>query len=158
MQKIKKFLMCIVFAIVLIILSNIIKADGIGDYPIEDNYMYGIYPEMSVEEFKKGISGNITVEVKNKSEKILENSDIIGTAMKIKIGEKEYTSVVLGDLTGDGKITITDVVRAKLHQVKIRLLDGAYEKALDINHDGKISITDVTLENLISILKTDVTW
>ncbi len=53
------------------------------------------------------------------------------------------TIVVTGDVSGDGKITITDVVKLQKAVVGSSSLSGAYAKAADINGDGKVTITDV---------------
>jgi len=53
------------------------------------------------------------------------------------------TIVVTGDVNGDGRITITDVVKLQNKVAGASSLTGAYALAGDINGDGKITITDV---------------
>lgn len=53
---------------------------------------------------------------------------------------------LLGDVDGDGKVSITDVTAL----IDLLLEDGAYVKAGDMNGDGALTITDVT--DLIDLL------
>ena len=58
------------------------------------------------------------------------------------INGKTYTAVVLGDITGDGKITTVDAARAlKAAAGKYQLKD-AYLSAADITGDGKVTTVD----------------
>jgi endo-1,4-beta-xylanase len=52
------------------------------------------------------------------------------------------TVIVTGDVNGDGKITVTDMIATKSHLLGKSKFTGAAEKAADTNGDGKISITD----------------
>jgi hypothetical protein len=52
------------------------------------------------------------------------------------------TVVVTGDVNGDGKITVTDMVAAKHHLLQKSTITGVYAIACDTNNDGNISITD----------------
>lgn len=66
----------------------------------------------------------------------------IKTGAKIKIGNKEYTAVVLGDINGDGQITTVDAARAlKTAANKYTLKDECFSAA-DINGDGQITTVD----------------
>ena len=53
-----------------------------------------------------------------------------------------YTVIVTGDVNGDGKITITDMLAVKAHILQKTLLSGSGLQAADTNGDGKITITD----------------
>ena len=58
-------------------------------------------------------------------------------------GSASLTIVVTGDVTGDGRITITDVVKLQNYVASAGSLQEAAMKAADINGDGRITITDV---------------
>ena len=62
------------------------------------------------------------------------DSDTAGTAEKITVFKKATAG---GDLNGDGKITLIDVLRA----IKFLVNDG-YIEAADIDEDNKVSIKD----------------
>ena len=57
----------------------------------------------------------------------------------------ESKSYDIGDVNGNGKIDINDVVKTAAHIKARKLLSEKGMKAADINADGKINITDLTL-------------
>lgn len=59
----------------------------------------------------------------------------------ISLGDK---SVLLGDVNGDGKITITDATTVQKHLAKLTELTDEQLTNADTNNDGKITITDAT--------------
>ena len=70
-------------------------------------------------------------------------SGLVGTGMTAVSNGTSVTIVVTGDVSGDGRITITDVVKLQSSVAGASKLSGAYAKAGDINGDGKVTITDV---------------
>ena len=66
-------------------------------------------------------------------------------------GNIEYILIVTGDIDGNGKITVTDLARAKLHLIETEKLDGFELEAADLNNDGKITITDIAQIKLVLI-------
>ena len=66
------------------------------------------------------------------------------TANIISVGKvvASYDIVVTGDVNGDGRINITDMLSVKANLLNKSELNGAYSKAADVNGDGKINITD----------------
>ena len=74
----------------------------------------------------------------------------IKTGAKIKIGNKEYTAVVLGDNNGDGKVSSSDYVKIKNVIRGKEKNSDLQTKASDVNGDGKISSADyVKIKNVI---------
>ena len=72
---------------------------------------------------------------------------LVGTGMTVKLMYGQtvravYTVIVTGDVNGDGKITITDMLAMKAHILKKTLLSGVYLQAADTSGEGKITITD----------------
>ena len=55
---------------------------------------------------------------------------------------QELTVIVTGDATGDGKITVTDLLTVKAHLLDKEKITGCFAEASDINSDAGISITD----------------
>ena len=70
-------------------------------------------------------------------------SGYVGTGMTAVSGSTSLTIVVNGDVNGDGRITITDVVKLQNYAANVSGLDEAAMMAGDINGDGRITITDV---------------
>ena len=100
------------------------------------NYLTGVSPSTSVSAMN---SAGYTIY--SGSAKV--TSGLVGTGMTAVSSSATVTIVVTGDVSGDGKITITDVVKLQKSVVGSGSLSGAYAKAADINGDGKITITDV---------------
>lgn len=80
----------------------------------------------------------------------------VATGMVAYIGGSSYVVVVTGDTNGDGKLTITDVVKLQAHVVGRTSLSGAYAAAGDLNGDGKISITDVVQAAQVTVNKRTI--
>lgn len=67
----------------------------------------------------------------------------LATGMTTTVDGKEYTISVKGDPSGDGKVSVTDVVKLQSHLLNKATLSGAYLKAADFNGDDKVTITDL---------------
>lgn len=116
------------------------------------NYIYGILPNVKISEFKANIIANVDYKIYDKDERVITNEEeIVSTGMKIKTENKVYTLIVKGDVNGDGKITITDVVKCNLYSVHIKVPNEIEKIAADVSGDGKISITDVVQLKLASV-------
>ena len=107
-----------------------------GEVPAPSNYMTGVTPGTSVESLSSG-----GYAVYDGSKKV--TSGLVGTGMVAVSSTASVTIVVTGDVNGDGRITITDVVKLQNKVAGASSLTGAYSLAGDINGDGKITITDV---------------
>ena len=99
-------------------------------------FLTGIAPETSVKALN--VSGYTVYSGKTEI-----TSGYVGTGMTAVSGNASLTIVVTGDVTGDGRITITDVVKLQNYAAGAGDLDEAAMKAADINGDGRITITDV---------------
>lgn len=65
------------------------------------------------------------------------------TGAKIKIDDKEYTVVVLGDINGDGSIDTGDSFKLKQALMEVNeITDVSQKEAADINADGSIDTGD----------------
>ena len=77
-------------------------------------------------------------------------SDTFGTGAKIKIKDKEYTVIMLGDPNCDGNITPADYVKIKNKIMGVTSMDEISQKAADVNRDGNITPADyVKIKNHI---------
>ena len=108
------------------------------------SYLTGIAPRTSVDTL---IASGYTVY----SGSTQVTSGIVGTGMTATNGAASVTIVVTGDVSGDGKITITDVVKLQSSVTGANRLSGAYAAAADINGDGKVTITDVVQAAQITV-------
>lgn len=123
----------------------------INNYSSNSEYIYNISPKTKLSEFSNNIYTNMEYYVYDIDSNVVENEQLISTGMKLKTNNNVYTIVVKGDLDGNGKLTITDLVKAKLHLSNIVTLKNEFKKALDINNDGKITITDLVIINLANV-------
>ena len=126
--------------------------DNLSEYVLDNtgDFIKNITKLTSVKDFTNSL--NI---VDNGKVKIFDHTgtkeinDTIGTGMIARI-INEYDEnvldldvVVKGDVTGDGNISITDLVKVKRHLSKNDELTGVYETAGNVTDTGKIGITDL---------------
>ena len=122
-------------------------------YKIEGEYILQIKPDTNISKFLKGITTNAEKAIVKKDKTVIAEilmkdkmgetaEKLIGTGMTVIFtkGEetKEYTVVVRGDCTGDGKIKNSDLTMVAQYRVGIieNLSEAAY-KAMDLNLDGQ---------------------
>lgn len=139
----------------------------IDEYTVdfENGYISGIEANTTVDEFKSKIelSSGYTIDVEYK---VVDNKKVLYTGGKTRIynGETlyiEFTNIVSGDTSGDGKINYLDYVKVYNHIQKVNhpdsdknLLTGEYLIAGDMSGDGRISYLDyVKIYNKIKALK-----
>ena len=139
----KKFLGLLVAALLLLIPLQGMTAQEISRYDpategilseyyqIENGYITGILP------------GTSTAKVSNACVPagVTASGGTVATGTIFTYGEKSLTAVVTGDLNGDGKLTITDMLMLKSALLG-ETLSQAAAVAGDLNHDGHVSITD----------------
>ena len=113
--------------------------------------LYGISDSTKVEDFKKQNNFNSTYEVKiyDKNDKELQDNNIIGTGSKVKLYKqgkivKEYTVILYGDTTGDGKITSVDALAIIKHiNNKIPFTKEEYIEAGRVRKESGKNLTSV---------------
>ena len=93
----------------------------------------------------RALDSNIGVVVKNPNGTQV-TSGMIATGMKMTITTNgstvDYTLVVRGDVSGDGKLSAIDYVKVRNYLDGASSLSGAYLKGADTNGDGKVSALD----------------
>ena len=130
------------------------KPEGITStvYRIEESFISRIAPETTVSKFKENVETEQEMVFLDKNGNTLAEDSIVATGMTLKVGsDLEFTLIVTGDLDGNGKITITDFAKMKLHFIEIKLLEGNELKAADINGNGDVTISDFAQMKLIMI-------
>ena len=113
-------------------------------YKVDGNYIINIKPATKVSEVKNDVKSNREYEIQKTDGTKLTENDIVATGYKVKFATGEtYEIVVNGDVSGDGKITITDVAKIKKHIISLEKLTGAYLKAGDVNENDTVTVTDL---------------
>ena len=56
----------------------------------------------------------------------------------------EWEDAMIGDVTGDGRISIRDVTAIQRHLANINTLSGKQLRAADVDGNGKVTIDDAT--------------
>ena len=110
-------------------------------YEIANGMIAKIIPGTTVKDFMKNVTtenvDNDAIIFINQAGNTLNENDVIATGMTIKVGKTlEFTASVLGDVDGDGQITVNDLAKVKLHYIADTSLTGAYLKAADV--DGQM--------------------
>lgn len=120
-------------------------------YTIIDNLISKIATGTLVNIFKNGLElgGHATIRILSVNNVELSSTDKVGTGVKVQLLDRhgevvsEFTIVIKGDISGDGEITITDLVKAKRHLAGLDNYTGVFQLAGDVSKTGAISITDV---------------
>ena len=107
------------------------------------------YKANSVSNLKKEIEAelaansatNIDVEIVNLNDKVLNESDLVGTGCKVRFKQngsvlKEYNVILYGDSNGDGKINSVDLLVLQRHILEIQKLDDIFVKASNVRKNG----------------------
>ena len=138
-------------------------ADTIIDYLKDDEYGYIQNPTITSNVYtisNKTIIAKPTIKTFNKQE-LISNLNIsgnyeiyknntkittneIGTDYEIRVGSDIYKIVVLGDLTGDGEISLGDVSALYNHYRNNKLLNGIYKKAGLLTGNENVTLGDVS--------------
>lgn len=114
-------------------------------YMETDGIISKINPETSVSDIIKSLDvKNGKAEVAGKTE-----SDIVGTGDVITVNRldgtvfKSYTVLIRGDVSGDGKIQINDIIKIRNHLLNSSVLSGVQALSADVSGDGEIQINDI---------------
>ena len=78
----------------------------------------------------------------NKGQKVTSGN--VGTGFTVKLDDKKYTVVKLGDTTGNGKVDSADLLAVQRHLIgKIKLTDSYLLEAADTTGNGKVDSADL---------------
>ena len=113
------------------LIKNINKNTSVEDFTkninVKDNGKVKIYDTTGTTEIVGNVGTGMIARVVNEYEENILDLDV----------------VVKGDVSGDGNISITDIVKVKRHLSNNEELTGVYEIAGNITETGEISITDL---------------
>ena len=110
-------------------------------------YLKGFNANNIYKELMNNINTNMNVVLKEyNGTKVTSNSSILKTGMKLSVANNTYDIVIKGDMSGDGKMSITDLLQMRYHLAKVsgKVKSGAYEQAGDMNDSNSVTITDLS--------------
>lgn len=139
------------------------------------SYLRNISPKVTLSEFmtkvqkdgpiaraiKTSEEGNdISLKVYKGDEAITKNNTIITTNMKLILiignTEKEYILVVTGDVDGNGKADLTDILAINKQRLNKATLSGAFVLAGDVDRNDKVNLTDILKINKYRLGKAEL--
>ena len=129
-------------------------------YEIQELYISRIQPNKTIEQFKNEIATTVgEVSIYNKQNEIQKDTDIISTGMTVEIKsqnqQKTFLLITQGDVNGDGKSDLKDILAINKHRLnKSNLLDE-YLIAGDVNKDDSVNLKDILLINKFRLGKID---
>ena len=100
----------------------------------EEKKIIRVSPEARADDLKKKYS-NV---------KDISNNDL-GTGTIVKIDNKEYKIIKIGDVNGDGRVTAKDATQILKNVVNLVEFNNEQNIAADVNHDGRSTAKDATL-------------
>lgn len=114
-------------------------------YTIRDDMLRAIAAGTTVVALQENLSPSEYITIHKGSSSATE---LVGTGMTVEyaVGDEilqTLTVVVTGDTSGDGKISVTDMVQLQSHLLGKNTLSGASLEAADVSGDGKVTITDM---------------
>ncbi len=124
----------------------------------ENKIIYEILPDTDIGELKNNINCNKNYNILDKQKNnITDTSTTISTGHSLITESYEtYDLIVKGDLNGDGKLTGTDILKAKRYWAEIENLSEYEFIACDINEDNDITGTDIL--NMLKYYCDKITW
>lgn len=76
-----------------------------------------------------------------------KKAGLLGTGDVITITNgavsSDYTLVLYGDVSGDGEVTVLDLLKVQKHILEYTLLNGAFQTAADVSRDSEITVLDL---------------
>lgn len=121
-------------------------------YNIQNGYITKIEENTSFNTFKENIQTNEYINLLDEEQNVLEEDTFLKTGMILKVGDElQYTIVINGDIDKDGKLTINDLAKLKLHLIEKEKIYETPLKAADIDGDGKVNINDLARMKLLLI-------
>ena len=131
--------------------EDLLNIEIIKEYKIEDKYVSRVDMKTSKKDFVKNLDTNGSVKVFTSDGAELSDDDFVGTGMILQVSRYgdvyEFDVAVMGDFSGDGKVTAQDLSTMNAAVLDLVSLDGALKLAGDIDENGRFSATDLSEVN-----------
>ena len=132
--------------------------EDINNYEEGDKYISRVEEETTKETFINNLKTNGTIRVIKEDGTELEENELVGTGMTLEVTKDEekieLKIAVMGDLSGDGKVTATDLSTLNQTILEIVTLENEYKIAADLDENDNLTVTDLSTLNsmLLKIL------
>lgn len=114
-------------------------------YSLETGYLTKITYGVDVSEIKTKFTNlGYEVSIVNSSWNTKTNGKV-STGDRLGVDDKVYEIVVYGDPSGDGVISIKDLLIVQKYLLGSQNLDGTYKQAADVSKDSSVTIKDLLL-------------
>ena len=112
---------------------------------IENNIISGLdVNKLSTSDIKQLIDTNLTIEIYNYKNELLDNDENIGTSSKLLLKDEDgnirydYSFIIYGDVNGDGDISSLDNLIIQKHILEINLITNKlFLQAANISKNGE---------------------
>ena len=112
---------------------------------IENNIISGLdVNKLSTSDIKQLIDTNLTIEIYNYKNELLDNDENIGTSSKLLLKDEDgnirydYSFIIYGDVNGDGDISSLDNLIIQKHILEINLITNElFLQAANISKNGE---------------------
>ena len=122
-----------------------------SDIYVLGDYITGVEPGTSAADFLNGfVCEGAQLKVVNADG--TDETGTVGTGDRLAVyvngAVVEIRDIIIyGDISGDGAITILDLVRLNRHTLNISSLSGTQLLAADVNRNGSVNIQDLVMVN-----------
>lgn len=125
----------------------------INNFEEGDKYISRVEEETTKEKFISNLKTNGTITIIKEDGTELEENELIGTGMTLKVTKDEENIelkiAVMGDLSGDGKVTATDLSTLNQTVLNIITLENEYKIAADLDENEDLTVTDLSTLNMM---------
>lgn len=111
------------------------EIEALNGYTITNGVLTGVEPKTSpLDALQNLAGGEITVkDAAGNTVDPAQTTKTVGTGWTFGLGDDgetgKITALIYGDVNGDGKITIPDMVAIRKHIMRVKMLDGIYLRA-----------------------------
>lgn len=114
---------------------------------LENDFVKTIKPNKTVLDIKNEFTNDNSMLVIYRDGQALTDADTVGTGDVIKlvyqdVSYDQRTLIILGDINGDGKVSVPDVLLIRSAILGVTITD-VQKAAADINNDGNIRVNDL---------------
>lgn len=125
----------------------------INNFEEGDKYISRVEEETTKETFTSNLKTNGTITIIKEDGTELEENELVGTGMTLKVTKDEENIelkiAVMGDLSGDGKVTATDLSTLNQTVLNIITLENEYKIAADLDENENLTVTDLSTLNMM---------